>query len=326
MDIRDYTASYDGRPGKADTNAKSKLKAKKKVWGREVAAYDYCNADGKLIYQSVRYAEPKNFFQRKPNGKGGWNYKNVFKGEGSVTRVLYRLPELLKFPDAPVFIAEGEKDTDRVRSLDLNPIATTVAGQYWTSDLADMLKGRDIFILEDNDQAGREKSLDVAQLLFGKAKSIRIVALPGLPEKGDVSDWLDADPARKSADLVAECLNAPLWVSAGDTQDHGDKRKTAGMGVNLDDFHAFMPSHTYIFVPTREMWPASSVNSRVPAVKVLKKDGAPVKDENGNDKYIKANNWLDAHRAVEQMTWAPGLPLTIADRLISEGDGLSATA
>ncbi len=35
-------------------------------------------------------------------------------------------------------------------------------------------------------------------------------------------------------------------------------------GVSLDDFHAYMPQHTYIFVPTREMWAAGSVNARVP--------------------------------------------------------------
>ena len=38
-----------------------------------------------------------------------------------------------------------------------------------------------------------------------------------------------------------------------------------GSGVALDDFYAYMPGHSYIFVPTRELWPASSVNSRLPA-------------------------------------------------------------
>jgi hypothetical protein len=71
-----------------------------------------------------------------------------------------------------------------------------------------------------------------------------------------------------------------------------------------------MPNHSYIYAPTGEMWPAISVNSRLPPVKLLK---------GGKIKYIKPATWLDGHRAVEQMTWAPGLPLTIADRLISDG-------
>jgi hypothetical protein len=29
----------------------------------------------------------------------------------------------------------------------------------------------------------------------------------------------------------------------------------AGIGVSLDDFHAYMPQHVYIFVPTREAPP-----------------------------------------------------------------------
>jgi hypothetical protein len=35
-------------------------------------------------------------------------------------------------------------------------------------------------------------------------------------------------------------------------------------GVTLEDFRAYMPIHTYIFTPCREMWPAASINARVP--------------------------------------------------------------
>jgi hypothetical protein len=90
-------------------------------------------------------------------------------------------------------------------------------------------------------------------------------------------------------------------------------------GVELTDFYAYMPTHTYIFVPTRAMWPASSVNARLSPIAQIKKDGTPVIDKEGNAKRTKPNVWLDRHRTVEQMTWAPGEPLVIADRLISEG-------
>src|SRR5262245_38832707 len=52
---------------------------------------------------------------------------------------------------------------------------------------------RDALIFEDNDESGRTKALDAAHALLGTAKTIRIVRLRDLPEKGDVSDWLDAD-------------------------------------------------------------------------------------------------------------------------------------
>jgi hypothetical protein len=76
----------------------------------------------------------------------------------------------------------------------------------------------------------------------------------------------------------------------------------------FDDFVAYLPGHTYIFIPTREMWPASSVNARLGAVQL------PMRE-----KPIAANVWLDAHQAVEQMTWAPGEPLIVENRLIADG-------
>jgi Family of unknown function (DUF5906) len=75
-------------------------------------------------------------------------------------------------------------------------------------------------------------------------------------------------------------------------------------GVTLDDFHAYMPMHQYIFAPTREMWPASSVNQRI---------SVP------DDPKTTASQWLDRNKPVEQMTWAPGEPMIISGRLIADG-------
>jgi RecA-family ATPase len=176
---------------------------------RVVAAYDYRNDKGELLYQVVRL-EPKSFRQRRPDGAGKWIYKLE-----NIRRVPYRLSELLRYPDACVFICEGEKDADRVASLD--HCATTVACGDWTDDCVNALAGRDVLILEDNDEAGREKAQKAAQALLGVAKTIRVVRLPNLPEKGDVSDWLDADQynASKLADV---CFEAPLWAAPETSQ------------------------------------------------------------------------------------------------------------
>src|SRR5262245_29201853 len=138
-----------------------------------VARYDYRDEKGELLYQ-VERLEPKSFRQRRPDGNGKW----IYKLEG-VRRVLYRLPELLKYPDACVFVCEGEKDADRVASLD--HCATTVACGDWTPDCINALADRDCLILEDQDDAGRKKALAAAQALHGVAKSVRVVRLPNLP-------------------------------------------------------------------------------------------------------------------------------------------------
>jgi hypothetical protein len=77
--------------------------------------------------------------------------------------------------------------------------------------------------------------------------------------------------------------------------------------VALTDFYAYLPDHRYIFIPTRELWPAASINARLPAI------------ETGTARRAKPSEWLDQHASVEQMTWAPGEPMLIEDRLISEG-------
>jgi hypothetical protein len=51
----------------------------------------------------------------------------------------------------------------------------------------------------------------------------------------------------------------------------------------------------------------------------MKQDGTSVIDKSGNPRSMKPNVWLDKYRSVEQMTWAPGEPLEIRDRLIAEG-------
>jgi hypothetical protein len=165
-----------------------------------VATYDYEDADGKLIYQVVRL-DPKDFRHRQADGKGGWIYK------GTERRVLYRLPDLLKYPDGTVFVCEGEKDADRVAALGY--CATTVASGKWTRDCVAALRGRDVLILEDNDETGRRKALEAATALSGVAKQIRIVQLPNLAH-GDVSDWLKI-PANTRAELERVAFGTEIW-------------------------------------------------------------------------------------------------------------------
>ncbi len=73
---------------------------------RIVETYDYLDQEGNLRFQVCR-TDPKGFFQRRPDGSGGW--VNNVKG---LPLVPYRLPELLKADK--VFITEGEKDADAV--------------------------------------------------------------------------------------------------------------------------------------------------------------------------------------------------------------------
>jgi hypothetical protein len=107
--------------------------------------------------------------------------------------------------------------------------------------------------------------------------------------------------------------NAELDAEVVHLDEIADAKREA---VCLDDFYAVMPSHSYIYTPTREMWPAASVNARIEPVTV---QPVTVFGEDGKTAQVKASAWLDQNRSVEQMTWAPGLPMLISNRLISDG-------
>ncbi len=155
-----------------------------------LTTYNYVDEDGTVLYQAVRkqYPDHKEFFQRKPKPGGGWDHRL-----GDVRRVLYRLPQLLAAdPDEMVLVLEGEKDCDRA-AADGWTTTTSVAGAgNWRDDYSESLTGRHVVLIPDNDLPGFKHMLQAARSLDGKAASITIVQLTAVPEKGDLSDYLDA--------------------------------------------------------------------------------------------------------------------------------------
>ncbi len=89
--------------------------------------------------------------------------------------------------------------------------------------------------------------------------------------------------------------------------------------VSLEQFHAYMPGHNYIYMPTRELWPGASVNSRLGKIPIFDGNGKQVLDDNGKPKSIPASTWLDQNRPIEQMTWSPGSPAIILDKFVADG-------
>lgn len=208
-----------------------------------VKEYDYRDRSGNLAYQVCRM-EPKDFRQRRPDGNGGWTWSL-----DGVRRVLYRLPELVGAnPAEPVFLVEGEKDADNLAAVGL--IATTNAGGAgkWGDEYAAELAGRHVVILPDNDEAGRRHAHKVAASLHAKAASVRIVELPNLPAKGDVSDWLAAGgTADRLRELAAETKE---YEPAEDTpaspkEADDDPHRLARIFLAQDHSHADGPTLRY---------------------------------------------------------------------------------
>jgi hypothetical protein len=197
---------------------------------RIVAAYDYRDEAGTLLYQAVRYL-PKGFTQRQPDGSGGWlwNIKEV-------RLVLYRLPELLiANPAATVFIPEGEKDVENLWMLGVVATCNAMGAGKWRAEYNEFLRGRQVVLLPDHDKAGAGHTRTVANVLTGIAASVKVLNLPGLPDKGDVSDWLTSGGTAERLTALADATPA----YAPETDSVSRDRNASGFRFStLDDLLA----------------------------------------------------------------------------------------
>jgi putative DNA primase/helicase len=184
---------------------------------RQVAVYDFRDEVCTLLFQVVRYT-PKDFRQRRPDGRGGW----VWNLDG-VRRVLYRLAEIQR--QGTVYVVEGERDAEALAALGI-PATTNPGGAgKWAEDYTEQLKAagvRQVVILPDNDPPGEAHAQAVARSCFAAGVAVKMIQLPGLPAKGDVSDWLGEGHPReelarvvKAAPLVTLAALEPATVKYG---------------------------------------------------------------------------------------------------------------
>jgi hypothetical protein len=190
--------------------------------GAPVARWPYHDTEGRLLGYAVRV----EFV-----GEDGQRDKSVLpltycqsSGERCAWRAralpaprpLYRLPELIANPSAPVIVTEGEKKADLVPSLFPSRVGTTSMGGAGAGKHSDWapLAGRNVIVWPDHDEPGRRYAQDVAALATAAgAASVAIVAVPAeWPEGWDIADPL---PEGAAPDTLARLLqSATPWTQA----------------------------------------------------------------------------------------------------------------
>lgn len=187
--------------------------------------YDYHDENSVLVYKVMRTPN-KDFFQLRINPDDGLYVWGLTEGDYIKTKigremgwrkpkrdenisgkpmkhfpeqpkVLYHLPEVIQAVKTGeiVFIVEGEKDADNMKKHGF--VATTSPGgagnknssKKWRPEFNGYFKSAVVSILPDNDEPGRSHAKAIADQLSEIAANVRIVQLPNLPEKGDVSDY-----------------------------------------------------------------------------------------------------------------------------------------
>lgn len=186
------------------------------------AVYDYKAQDGTLIYQVLR-KEPKAFIQRRPDNKGGWMYD--LQG---VEPIPYRLPKITKAISngESVLIVEGEKDADKLAAMGFASTCNSGGAGKWTEVHSQYLPpNTEVVIIPDNDDPGHKHAETIAAQLIKRGCRVKVINLPGISIKGDVSDWLNA--GRCKNDLLRQIESAPYqeqedtgeWQEPGQVQE-----------------------------------------------------------------------------------------------------------
>mgnify|MGYP005641763765 FL=1 len=168
--------------------------------GKIIEAYPYKDEAEETLFEVVRF-EPKEFRQRCPDGKGGWNW-NL----NGTRRVPYCLPEIIS-SNGQIYICEGEKDVHCLRNHGLTATTCPMGAGKWKEEYNEFFKDREVIMLPDNDEPGRDHMDNIAKTLFGIAKTIKVVALPDLPEHGDIFDYLKV---YSTDDLLKEVKGTPF--------------------------------------------------------------------------------------------------------------------
>jgi hypothetical protein len=165
------------------------------------AEWIYADETGKPALKVERIDEPdggKRFSQyRSENGQ--W-----IAGLNGAPRLLYNLPAVSRSHNKVVWLTEGEKCADALISLGL--VATTKSGgasRGWEQKEIEALTRKTVYILPDNDEPGRKAARKAVEALYGVAAAVHLVELDGLPEAGDVVDWLAAGGTREKLQKLA---------------------------------------------------------------------------------------------------------------------------
>src|SRR5262249_14568387 len=183
---------------------------RKRRGGRLEISFFYCWPNGTPHQRAdkMRLPDGKQYFNQFSWDAGQWLPKQP------KVKIPYHAGALVAAPpNAPIRIMAGDKNVETMRRLGLIPATTNPGGEIkgaWTADLNHWFGGRQqVFIYEDNDATGRAHTIEVATALKGVVADIRVVRLPGLPEHGDVTDWIEKLKHKPEELLEQEKLAQP---------------------------------------------------------------------------------------------------------------------
>lgn len=193
-----------------------------------------CDVDGAFLFNKYR-RDPR--FDLKP--------KYLYDA-GGIT-ALYGVESI---KDAPsVIITEGELDSLVARSAYLPAISSTGGALAFKEGWLDLLKGREVILIFDNDDAGAQGMVRVLSFL----PHAKIVFIPEQPNVKDVSDYVS-----RGGNLAELVRTAVHFGSLEEVKEDKARRESVWLPTR---FHA-----AYLEVNTPKIFPNRKVKTDLPDI------------------------------------------------------------
>ena len=170
-----------------------------------VALHEYTDIYGVALYWRIRAKHPRTgekWIRPMYISESGFEIGEPKFGRGK--KPLYRLHCLVTNSSDTVWIVEGEQKAEALEKLGL--LATTSGGAT-SADATDWepLRGRRVEFWPDKDDSGKKYATEVTTLLLAMNCAVSCVDVEkiGVPDKGDVIDWLATHQGADSGDILA---------------------------------------------------------------------------------------------------------------------------
>ena len=173
-----------------------------------IQEYEYTDEKGAPLFRVCRKQVKEAGFPVKGYDAATGRFEFGLNG---ARLVLYRLAEVMA-SDA-VDVCEGEKDADNLCAIGRVATTNPFGAEKWRAEYSESLRGKTVCIFQDNDDPGRQHGLMVARSVSPLAKSCKLITLPDMPEKGDVSDYLKK---HSKDELLALIESTPEFIDGGE--------------------------------------------------------------------------------------------------------------
>ena len=218
------------------------------VEGREQrrieSVYNYVSINGAYAFTKIRCEGKKILYGRMENDRFIYglprdtprkSYKAIY---GSLQAINKAIAE-----NRPIFIPEGEKDADTLIKQGYTAFAYGGMND-WQSDFATLVQRADVYILADNDEAGKRVAETIQNDIKAVAKSSKIIVpMPDMP-KADVSEYFAEGHNKQEFEKMLQKEQSTVKVTVREctavhsTPIEPQKRQDSRIEQVLKDLHA----------------------------------------------------------------------------------------